>query len=172
MQRFFKIKKNKNDENFIGMDTFWNSIKKNLKPKDQTKDQTKYSPFEDELDLFYICSLVGLKLKLKENVDNYELSDLTDTWTKNLSEKSKAKQYILAMLLNITTKNHFNNKNKIQEIMNSFLDSTSSTSLSASGLKELHQYCFGGYKRILKECGNDTPSSLVVFLNKVKKILD
>ena len=61
MQRFFKIKKNKNDENFIGMDTFWKSIKKNLK----TNDQTKYSPFEDELDLFYICSLVGLKLKLK-----------------------------------------------------------------------------------------------------------
>ena len=168
MQRFFKIKKNKNDENFIGMDKFWKSIKKNLK----TNDQTKYSPFEDELDLFYICSLVGLKLKLKENVEDYDLSDLTDTWTKNLSEKSKAKQYILAMLLNITTKNNFNNKNKIQEIMNSFLDSTSSTSLSASGLKELHAYCFGGYKRILKECGNDTPSSLVVFLNKVKKILD
>ncbi len=168
MQRFFKIKEKKNDKNFIGMGTFWKSIKQDLK----TTDQKKYSPFEDELDLFYICSLVGLKLKLKENVDNYELSDLTDTWTKNLSEKSKAKQYILAMLLNITTKNHFNNKNKIQEIMNSFLDSTSSTSLSASGLKELHQYCFGGYKRILKECGNDTPSSLVVFLNKVKKILD
>ena len=92
------------------------------------------------------------------------MSDLTDTWTKNLSEKSKAKQYILAMLLNITTKNNFNNKNKIQEIMNSFLDSTSSTSLSASGLKELHKYCFGGYKRILKECENATPSSLVVFL--------
>ena len=168
MQRFFKIKKNKNDENFIGMDTFWKSIKKNLR----TNDQTKYSPFEDELDLFYICSLVGLKLKLKENDEDYNLTDLTDTWTKNLSEKSKAKQYILAMLLNITTKNNFNNKNKIQEIMNSSLDSTSSTSLSASGLKELHQYCFGGYKRILKECENDTPSSLVVFLNKVKKILD
>ena len=168
MQRFFKIKEKKNDKNFIGMGTFWKSIKQDLK----TTDQKKYSPFEDELDLFYICSLVGLKLKLKENVDNYELSDLTDTWTKNLSEKSKAKQYILAMLLNITTKNNFNDKNKIQEIMNSFLDSTSSTSLSASGLKELHQYCFGGYKRILKECGNDTPSSLVVFLNKVKKILD
>ena len=168
MQRFFKIKEKKNDKNFIGMGTFWKSIKQDLK----TTDQKKYSPFEDELDLFYICSLVGLKLKLKENVDNYELSDITGTWTKNLSEKSKAKQYILAMLLNITTKNHFNNKNKIQEIMNSFLDSTSSTSLSASGLKELHQYCFGGYKRILKECENTTPSSLVVFLNKVKKILD
>jgi|TARA_Y100000294_G_C8557893_1_gene337891 hypothetical protein len=168
MQRFFKIKEKKNDKNFIGMGTFWKSIKQDLK----TTDQKKYSPFEDELDLFYICSLVGLKLKLKENDEDYNLTDLTDTWTKNLSEKSKAKQYILAMLLNITTKNHFNNKNKIQEIMNSFLDSTSSTSLSASGLKELHQYCFGGYKRILKECGNDTPSSLVVFLNKVKKILD
>ena len=168
MQRFFKIKEKKNDKNFIGMGTFWKSIKKDPK----TADQKKYSPFEDELDLFYICSLVGLKLKLKENDEDYNLTDLTDTWTKNLSEKSKAKQYILAMLLNITTKNHFNNKNKIQEIMNSFLDSTSSTSLSASGLKELHQYCFGGYKRILKECGNDTPSSLVVFLNKVKKILD
>ena len=168
MQRFFKIKEKKNDKNFIGMGTFWKSIKQDLK----TTDQKKYSPFEDELDLFYICSLVGLKLKLKENVDNYELSDLTDTWTKNLSEKSKAKQYILAMLLNITTKNNFNNKNKIQEIMNSSLDSTSSTSLSASGLKELHEYCFGGYKRILEECENTTPSSLVVFLNKVKKILD
>ena len=136
MQRFFKIKEKKNDKNFIGMGTFWKSIKQDLK----TTDQKKYSPFEDELDLFYICSLVGLKLKLKENDEDYNLTDLTDTWTKNLSEKSKAKQYILAMLLNITTKNHFNNKNKIQEIMNSFLDSTSSTSLSASGLKELHQY--------------------------------
>ena len=37
--------------------------------------------------------------------------------------------------------------------------------------KELHEYCFGGYEKILEECGNQTPSSIVVFLNKIKTIL-
>ena len=172
MQRFFKIEGRKiNDKNFIGMGEFWKSIKQSQSPSKQNT-QAKYSPFQDELDLFYICALVGLKLNLKENPESYVLSDMTDTWTKNLGEKSKAKQYILAMFLNRMTKNHFEDKNKIQEIMNSSLDSTSTTSLSASGLKELHKYCFGGYERILKECGNNTPSSMVYFLNKVKKILD
>jgi len=169
MIRFHQIeKKNKNNEKFISMVDFNKSIKK----KTNSNDQKQYSPFKDDFGLFYLSLLVGLKLNLKKKTEDYNLKEMTDEWTQELDENSNAKDYIIALYLSRIIKSHNNDKSKIQEIMNKTLDSKRRSSLSSDGLKELHEYCFGGYEKILEECGNQLPSSIVLFLNKIKKILN
>ena len=168
MIRFQQIdKKKQNGENFISMVIFNKSIVRNKK----SNNQSQYSPFKDDFALFYLSLLVGLKLNLKKNTNDYDLKEMTDEWTQELNEGSNAKDYIIALFLSRKIKDYKNDKSKIQEIMNKTLDSKRRSSLSSDGLKELHEYCFGGYEKILEECGNQTPSSIVVFLNKIKTIL-
>ena len=59
--RFQFITKEKDNDNFISMSVFWNSISK----KNGLDEQKKLSPFTEQLDLFYICLLIGLKNNLK-----------------------------------------------------------------------------------------------------------
>ena len=57
------IRKKKDGSNFISMYDFYNSIEK----KNLIDEQRKLSPFNEQLDLFYICLLVGLNNNLKAN---------------------------------------------------------------------------------------------------------
>ena len=79
-------------------------MKKILKRK-KSNDQRSLSPFKENLDLFYLSLLVGLKYNVKSEIDQYELGELTDEWTKELSENSNAKDYIIALYLIQITKN-------------------------------------------------------------------
>ena len=71
---------------FFSMVEFNNAIKKK-----KSNDQRLFSPFKESLDLFYLSLLIGLKHNVKSDTDNYELGELTDEWTKDLSENSNAK---------------------------------------------------------------------------------
>ena len=166
MIKFFQIKSKKKVDNFIGMVDFNKSI-----VKKKSDDQKRFSPFPNDFSLFYLSTLVGIKLDLKQKNENYELQEMTDEWTQDLDEYSNAKSYIIALYLNKLIKSYYNDENKIQEIMNKILDSKKRSSLSADGLKELHEYCYGGYEKILEGCKNETPSSIVIFLNTIRKIL-
>src|SRR5210317_410754 len=146
MQRFHFISKHRNNIHFIDMNKFWDSIKKN----NLSNSQNLFSPFSDKLDLFYICLLVGLKNEIKDQSQNYELSDITDKWTLNL-KNTKASDYIIGLYLSKLTKNNKDDKAKINTQLNSVLDHNSDTKLSEDGLKELHEYAFGGYNKILEE---------------------
>ena len=167
MQRFNFINSLKNqDEKFIDMNKFWDSIKKS----NSTNSQNLFSPFSDKLDLFYICLLVGLKQNYKQDTSIYELGDIYDKWSTNL-KNSKASDYIIGLYLNTITDKDKEDKTKINSQLNEVLDHTSDTKLSEKGLKELHEYSFGGYLKILEELDYSLPSSLVIFLNVVFKLL-
>ena len=166
MQRFHFISKHKNDDNFIDMNRFWDSIKKN----NLSNSQNLFSPFSDKLDLFYICLLVGLKNEIKDQSENYELSDITDKWTLNL-KNTKASDYIIGLYLSKLTKNNKDDKAKINTQLNSVLDHNSDTKLSEDGLKELHEYAFGGYNKILEELDGSIPSTLVKFFDTIYKLI-
>ena len=166
MQRFHFISKHKNDDNFIDMNKFWDSIKKN----NLSNSQNLFSPFSDKLDLFYICLLVGLKNEIKDQDQNYEVSDITDKWTLNL-KNSKASDFIIGLYLSKLTKNNEEDKAKINTQLNTVLDHNSDTKLSEEGLKELHEYAFGGYNKILEELDGSTPSTIVKFFDTVHKLL-
>ena len=166
MQRFHFISKHKNDDNFIDMNRFWDSIKKN----NLSNSQNLFSPFSDKLDLFYICLLVGLKNEIKNQDQNYEVSDITDKWTLNL-KNSKASDFIIGLYLSKLTKNNEEDKAKINTQLNTVLDHNSDTKLSEEGLKELHEYAFGGYNKILEELDGSTPSTIVKFFDTVHKLL-
>jgi len=167
MQSFFEIKAKRGDEKFLSMKDFNDHIKKQKK-----NDQRALSPFKDNLDLFYLSLLVGLNYNVKSSIDKYDLGELTDEWTLELSENSNAKDYIIAIYLNEITKKAQNNKGAIKEILNKSLDSRKKTSLSKEGLKEIHEYCFGGYEKIVETFNNQPPSSLVDFFYKYKKLID
>ena len=167
MERFWQIKSKKNDTNFFSMEQFNNSIKKK-----KSNDQRSFSPFKESLDLFYLCLLIGLKYNVKSDVENYELGELTDEWTKDLSENSNAKDYIIAIYLSVITKDIQNDKGKIKLTLNNALDSKKKTSLSKVGLKEIHEFAFGGYEKIVKKFNNQAPSSIVSFFSKYKELLD
>ena len=47
---------------------FWDTIKKT----NSSNSQNLYSPLSNQLDLFYICLLVGLKHELKENTSDFK----------------------------------------------------------------------------------------------------
>ena len=167
MQSFFQIKSKPGNINFISMEEFNKFIKKK-----KSNDQRSLSPFKDSLDLFYLSLLVGLKHNLKSSIDKYELGELTDEWTTELSENSNAKDYIIAIYLTELIKNVQNDKVAIKEILNRSLDSKKKSSLSKEGFKEVHEYCFGGYEKILETFNNQPPSSIVDFFYKYKKLID
>jgi ribosomal protein S2 len=166
MQRFHFISKHRNNIHFIDMNKFWDSIKKN----NLSNSQNLFSPFSDKLDLFYICLLVGLKNEIKDQSENYELSDITDKWTLNL-KNTKASDYIIGFYLSKLTKNNKDDKAKINTQLNSVLDHNSDTKLSEDGLKELHEYAFGGYNKILEELDGSIPSTLVKFFDTIYKLI-
>jgi hypothetical protein len=166
MQRFHFISKHRNNIHFIDMNKFWDSIKKN----NLSNSQNLFSPFSDKLDLFYICLLVGLKNEIKDQSENYELSDITDKWTLNL-KNTKASDYIIGLYLSKLTKNNKDDKAKINTQLNSVLDHNSDTKLSEDGLKELHEYAFGGYNKILEELDGSIPSTLVKFFDTIYKLI-
>lgn len=167
MERFWQIKSKSDNTEFLSMEKFNESIKKK-----KSNDQRLFSPFKESLDLFYLCLLIGLKYKVKSSTEKYVLGELTDEWTKDLQENSNAKDYIIAIYLTEVTKNAKGNKGTIKEILNRSLDSKKKTSLSKEGLKEIHEYCFGGYEKIVETFNNQPPSSIVDFLFKYKKLLD
>lgn len=148
------------------MNKFWDSIKKN----NSTNSQNLFSPFLDKLDLFYLCLLVGLKNEIKDQILNYETSDITDKWTLNL-KNSKASDFIIGLYLSKLTKNNDDDKAKINSQLNHVLDHNSDTKLSEDGLKELHEYAFGGYNKILERLDGNIPSTLVKFFDTVHKLL-
>ena len=166
MQRFHFISKHKNNSDFIDMNKFWESIKKN----NLANSQNLFSPFSEKLDSFYICLLVGLKNEIKDQDPNYEISDITDKWTINL-KNSKASDFIIGLYLSKLTKGNEDDKAKINSQLNSVLDHNSDTKLTDHGLKELHEYAFGGYKKILEKLDGNTPSTLVKFFDTVHKLL-
>lgn len=167
MEKFHHITKKKDDSNFFSMDKFSESI-----IKKKSNDQRLFSPFKNNLDLFYLSLLIGLKYNVKSDVEKYVLGELTDTWTKELYEYSNARDYIIAVYLTEITKNIQNNKSEIKLKLNKALDNKKGSLLSADGLKEIHEYCFGGYEKIVKVFNNQKPSSIVDFFFKYKKLLD
>lgn len=166
LQRFNFIDKHKSNEKIISMYDFWDAIKKT----NSSNSQNLYSPLSNQLDLFYICLLVGLKLELKENTNDFECTDITSRWTVGLKD-SKASDIIIGLYLNKITKKNFDEKNKINEQLNSILDHNSDTKLSDEGNKELHSYAFGGYKKILEELDFNVPLTLVKFFDTVYRLL-
>jgi|TARA_B110000967_G_C18890619_1_gene567100 hypothetical protein len=164
--RFQFITKEKDNDNFISMSVFWNSISK----KNGLDEQKKLSPFTEQLDLFYICLLIGLKNNLKIDTHVFEKSDVNDAWTKNL-KTSGAKDYILGLFLSKITNEFKDDQSKIKKTINEVLDNDSETNLSDFGMEKINSYCFAGYIKILEELKNNTPSTIVKFLNVVNKLL-
>ncbi len=166
MQRFHFISKHKFNNNFVDMNKFWDSIKKS----NLINSQNSFSPFSDKLDLFYICLLVGLKNEIKDQISNYETSDITDKWTINL-KNSKASDFIIGLYLNKLTNKNNQDKIQISSQLNAVLDHNTDTKLSENGLKGLHEYAFGGYNKILEKLEGTTPSTLVKFFDTLHKLL-
>ena len=166
MQRFHFISKHRSNDDFIDMNKFWDAIKKN----NSANSQNSFSPFSDKLDLFYICLLVGLKNEVKDETSNYDTSDITDKWTINL-KNSKASDFIIGLYLNKLTNKNNQDKVEISSQLNTALDHNTDTKLSESGLKELHEYAFGGYNKILEKLEGTTPSTIVKFFDTLHKLL-
>ncbi|MBL6758235.1 MAG: hypothetical protein ISQ17_00655 [Pelagibacteraceae bacterium] len=166
MQRFNFIKKHNSEENYVNMYDFWKSIQKTSANK-----KNIYSPFKNQVELLYISLLVGLKLEIKDDISKYELVDINDNWTDEL-KNSKASDYIIGLYLNKITKKFAENKADINKKLNEVLDNNSNTKLSANGLKELHEYAFGGYNEILKAHDYKVPDTLVDFFLKTYSLLN
>jgi hypothetical protein len=168
MQRFHFINNYRTnpDPGFLDMKTFWESIEN----KNKANSQNIFSPFNEQLDLFYICLLVGLKLEVKDDISNYEISGINDRWTVEL-KNSKATDYIIGFFLSKITKQYKDDKSKISKALNETLDHESDSKLSDLGMRELHNYVIGGYNKILSELDNKTPSTLVKFFDVIYKLL-
>ena len=166
MERFHFINQANNNSEFLGMETFWESISKN----NSMNSQNRFAPFEDKLDFFYICLLIGLKNETKENLSDYKIDQIFDKWTRKLRD-NKAVDYIIGLYLSKSTKKLQNDKSKINIVLNKILDHHSDTKLSKDGMLEIHEYALGGYKLILKDLENKTPSTLVKFFNVIYNLV-
>ena len=94
MNRFFYLKKIKNNSEFIGMDNFFKEIEYDKK----SKKEKNFSPFKEQMDLFYICLLIGIKFKEKLKIDpnNHVLGDMVANWTDTIN-LSGAKDLVVAL---------------------------------------------------------------------------
>lgn len=168
MIRFKYLKNITEVNNFIGMDIFFKSIeyKKN-------SDSLKFSPINDMMDLFYISLLIGLKKnkKIDSNQTRYQTSDMYHVWTESLSN---SKDLVIALYMtNILELNEkdFNDKKKIQELLNQKLGNDKIRAISDEGMVEIHNYAFGGYIELLEMFNNKEPDDLFVFFERVKVVL-
>ena len=166
MERFEFIVDKLNADEFLSMETFWGSISKN----NSMNSQNRFTPFEHKLEFFYICLFIGLKNETKEDLSNYKIDQIFATWTRGLRE-SKTVDYIIGLYLSKSTKKFHNDKSKINIILNKVLDHNSDTKLSKDGMLEIHEYALGGYKLILRDLENKTPSTLVKFFNVIYSLI-
>ena len=96
MERFEFIVDKLNADEFLSMETFWESISKN----NSINSQQRFSPFLDKLDFFYVCLLIGLKNENKEDLEKYKRSQIFDKWTRSLKD-SKTVDYIIGLYYKI-----------------------------------------------------------------------
>ena len=106
------------------------------------------------MDLFYICLLIGIKFKEKLKIDsnNHVLGDMVANWTDTIN-LSGAKDLVVALYVATTieeTDKNYDNKKKVQSILNHRLGKDPIRSLSEEGMNEIHEYSFGGYLKLLK----------------------
>ena len=171
MNRFFYLKKIKNNSEFIGMDNFFKEIEYDKK----SKKEKNFSPFKNQMDLFYICLLIGIKFKEKLKIDsnNHVLGDMTANWTDTIN-LSGAKDLVVALYVATTieeTDKNYDNKKKVQSILNHKLGKDPIRSLSEEGMDEIHEYSFGGYLKLLKLFKNKSPENLSDFFDKIASSL-
>lgn len=168
MNRFQYLKKIKNDDKFIGMESMTSHFE--FKKNNPT---TMFSPINDIMDIFYLSLLVGLKNDKKVDINdaNFIKGDMTPNWTDNLTE---AKDILIALYVSYMIEKQdkdYSNKPEIQKILNKKLGKNPTRSISDEGMIDIHGYAFGGYLEILKNLNNKLPNDLLVFFSVINNLI-
>ena len=125
----------------------------------------------------YGCDLIGdpnvqiTHFSTLESGQTGSISFLSNRSYINKLRETKAVDYIIGLYLSKSTQDCKNDKSKINIILNKVLDHNSDTKLSKDGMIEIHEYALGGYKLILKDLENNTPSTLVKFFNVIYNLV-
>ena len=68
-----------NNENFVGMDTFFNEIT-SIKGSQFRFKYIEESPIKTQMDIFFLCLLIGFKKNVKENTKNYKSNEFSGNY--------------------------------------------------------------------------------------------
>ena len=117
----------------------------------------KDSPFETQLDIYYLCFIVGIGLCRSPNYKREHVEPII----RNYTEPLKAYREVYAALLLVSELRSSGlemNKDLVSKKMNSILDTYDPTVLSDYAFDLMNQYAFGGFEAIREEMPKSPPN--------------
>jgi hypothetical protein len=164
----FKLveKKNKDEEqNFIDSKDFFKKIRSG-------SDVDNSSPIKFDMDIFFLCLLVGLKENKKEDINLYKFHGSFSS--KYIDSYLNVKPLITGLLLSKIMREEKidkNEKDKIKKSLKIYLDTNDSSNLTIKCFDIMHEYFLGGYNILLKKFNFKAPDEISVFFDKYNKII-
>ncbi len=157
------------DPNFIGMKKFFNELTSinNLGWK-----FIEESPITTQMDIFFICVLVGLKKNVKENTIGYEKEEFVKDYIasyRNYSDFINGLYLALKVENDVTQKD---NKDEVRQLMRVLIDPNDKINdLNTKSLADLNSYALGGYIEILKKFNYTKPGDISTFFGKFIELI-
>jgi hypothetical protein len=118
----------------------------------------KGSPFETQLDLYYLFFIVGIGQCKSPNYDKEKVTDII----RNYTTPFQAYREVYAALLLVSEIENSGlemNKELVSKKMENILSTYDSTILSDNSFELMNQYAFGGFELIREEWPKAPPNS-------------
>ena len=160
-----------NNENFVGMDTFFNEIT-SIKGSQFRFKYIEESPIKTQMDIFFLCLLIGFKKNVKENTKNYKSNEFSGNYLETYQNFS---DLINGLYLAIKVEKELGknaNKSSVRELIKKLINPQDKINdLNTGALAELNSFALGGYIKILKKFDYKKPEDVSVFFNKYIELL-
>ena len=159
------------NENFVGMHTFFNEIT-SIKGSQHRFKYIEESPIKTQMDIFFLCLLIGFKKNVKENTKNYKSNEFSGNYIDTYQNFS---DLINGFYLAIKVEKELGenaNKSSVRELIKKLINPQDKINdLNTGALAELNSFALGGYIEILKKFDYKKPEDVSVFFNKYIELL-
>ena len=159
------------NENFVGMDIFFNEIT-SIKGGQFRFKYIEESPIKTQMDIFFLCLLIGFKKNVKENTKNYKSNEFSSNYIDTYQNFS---DLINGFYLAIKVEKELGenaNKSSVRELIKKLINPQDKINdLNTGALAELNSFALGGYIEILKKFDYKKPEDVSVFFNKYIELL-
>jgi len=135
-------------------------------------DNDKSSPLKYDMDIFMLCTILGIRLDERKPLKDYKLGQpfstkYIDTW---ISCKYLVTGLLVSKVLKIE-KIDKNEKDKVKKILQEVIDTNDPTNLKPKYIELLHEYYLGGHWKLLEEFKYKIPDEVSVFFSKYNNLL-
>ena len=119
--------------------------------------------FNTMWDLYYLSFLIGLSANKK--TPEFGMGDGTAELDRDMANYAKKKYSLIALLLVLSTDKDVDDTEKLQKLLNEYVDSENNT-LNENGFRKMNEYAFAGFE-YLEDKISPHPSNAGVLFEKI-----